>query len=87
MMASSTVFSARRRPTPGDSDDTDMSTPRSAPGKRIPSSEWEKKRPIITRLYQEEKRPLKEVMEILQREHGFTATCVNAFFPCLLAST
>ncbi|RSL94817.1 hypothetical protein CEP52_012432 [Fusarium oligoseptatum] len=73
-MASSTVFSARRRPTPGDSDDTDMSTPRSAPGKRIPSSEWEKKRPIITRLYQEEKRPLKEVMEILQREHGFTAT-------------
>ncbi|KAI8655899.1 Clr5 domain-containing protein [Fusarium keratoplasticum] len=74
MMASSTVFSARRRPTPGDSDDTDMSTPRSAPGKRIPSSEWEKKRPIITRLYQEEKRPLKEVMEILQREHGFTAT-------------
>ncbi|KAM0438975.1 hypothetical protein ACHAPT_001736 [Fusarium lateritium] len=74
-MASSTaVFSARRRPTPGDSDDTDMSTPRSAPGKRIPSSEWEKKRPIITRLYQEEKRPLKEVMGVLQREHGFTAT-------------
>ncbi|KAM5356439.1 hypothetical protein ACJ41O_003085 [Fusarium nematophilum] len=73
-MASSTVFSARRRPTPGDSDDTDMSMSRSAPGKRIPSSEWEKKRPIITRLYQEEKRPLKEVMDVLEREHGFTAT-------------
>ncbi|KAF4983393.1 hypothetical protein FZEAL_1122 [Fusarium zealandicum] len=73
-MASSSVFSARRRPTPGDSDDTDISMPRSAPGKRIPSAEWLAKRPIITRLYQEEKRPLKEVMEILEREHGFTAT-------------
>ncbi|KAF4459001.1 hypothetical protein FALBO_14248 [Fusarium albosuccineum] len=73
-MASSSVFSARRRPTPVDSDDTDISMPRSAPGKRIPSAEWEKKRPIITRLYQEEKRPLKEVMEVLEREHGFTAT-------------
>ncbi|KAF4451864.1 hypothetical protein F53441_5183 [Fusarium austroafricanum] len=73
-MATSSVFSARRRTSPGDSDDTDMSFPRCAPGRRIPSLEWEKKRPIITKLYQEEKRPLKEVMEVLEREHGFTAT-------------
>ncbi|RFN45660.1 hypothetical protein FIE12Z_10106 [Fusarium flagelliforme] len=73
-MATSGVFSARRRTTPGDSDDTDLSLPRCAPGRRIPSAVWEKKRPIITRLYQEEKRPLKEVMEVLEREHGFTAT-------------
>jgi hypothetical protein len=76
MMATSGVFSARRRTTPGDSDDTDLSLPRCPPGRRIPSAEWEKKRPIITKLYQEEKRPLKEVMEVLEREHGFTATCV-----------
>lgn len=76
-MATSGVFSARRRATPGDSDDTDLSLPRCAPGRRIPSAEWEKKRPIITKLYQEEKRPLKEVMEVLEREHGFTATCVT----------
>ncbi|KAF5024116.1 hypothetical protein F66182_3818 [Fusarium sp. NRRL 66182] len=73
-MATSSVFSARGRATPGDSDDTDLSLPRNAPGKRIPSAEWEKKRPIIAKLYQEEKRPLREVMEVLEREHGFTAT-------------
>ncbi|KAM0558215.1 hypothetical protein ACHAPJ_004900 [Fusarium lateritium] len=73
-MATSSVFSAKRRTSLGDSDDTDLSLPRSAPGRRIPSSEWEKKRPVITKLYQEEKRPLKEVMEVLKREHGFTAT-------------
>ncbi|KAM0354196.1 hypothetical protein ACHAPU_001232 [Fusarium lateritium] len=73
-MATSSVFSVRRRATPVDSDDTDMSLPRCAPGRRIPGVEWEKKRPVITKLYQEEKRPLKEVMEVLEREHGFTAT-------------
>ncbi|KAF5673442.1 hypothetical protein FHETE_3356 [Fusarium heterosporum] len=73
-MATSSVFSVRRRATPVDSDDTDMSLPRCAPGRRIPGAEWEKKRPAITKLYQEEKRPLKEVMEVLEREHGFTAT-------------
>ncbi|KAI5458462.1 hypothetical protein BGZ63DRAFT_46994 [Mariannaea sp. PMI_226] len=65
---------AARNPTPGESDDTDISMPRSMPRKRIPSQEWEKKRPIITRLYQEEKKSLKEVMDILEREHNFTAT-------------
>ncbi|KPM37279.1 hypothetical protein AK830_g9290 [Neonectria ditissima] len=73
-MAGARVLPARRNSTPGDSDDTDISMPRSIPRKRIPSSEWEKKRPIITRLYQEEKKPLKEVMEILERDHNFTAT-------------
>lgn len=75
-MAATRVFPVRRNSTPGDSDDTDISMPRSIPRKRIPSQEWEKKRPIITRLYQEEKKPLKEVMEILERDHNFTATCV-----------
>ncbi|KFA69124.1 hypothetical protein S40285_00022 [Stachybotrys chlorohalonatus IBT 40285] len=42
--------------------------------KRIPTDQWDAKRPIITKLYQEEKRPLKEVMDILEKEHGFTAT-------------
>ncbi|KAH6975446.1 hypothetical protein BKA56DRAFT_89761 [Ilyonectria sp. MPI-CAGE-AT-0026] len=73
-MAATRVFPVRRNSTPGDSDDTDISMPRSIPRKRIPSQEWEKKRPIITRLYQEEKKPLKEVMEILERDHNFTAT-------------
>ncbi|KAH7152933.1 hypothetical protein EDB81DRAFT_649202 [Dactylonectria macrodidyma] len=74
-MAGARVFLARRNSTPpGDSDDTDISMPRSIPRKRIPSQEWEKKRPIITRLYQEEKKSLKEVMDILERDHNFTAT-------------
>ncbi|CAG9994075.1 unnamed protein product [Clonostachys byssicola] len=42
--------------------------------KRIPSEQWEAKRPIITKLYQVEKRSLKEVMEILERDYGFEAT-------------
>lgn len=42
--------------------------------KRIPSEQWEAKRGIITRLYQEEKKSLKEVMDYLEKEHGFTAT-------------
>jgi hypothetical protein len=42
--------------------------------KRIPSEQWETKRPVITKLYQVEKRSLKEVMEILERDYGFEAT-------------
>ncbi|KAI5456070.1 Clr5 domain-containing protein [Mariannaea sp. PMI_226] len=64
---------ATRQSTPSNSDNTDTSIGRSN-CKRIPSQEWEKKRPIITRLYQQEKKSLKEVMEILEREHNFTAT-------------
>lgn len=42
--------------------------------KRIPSEQWEAKRGIITQLYQDEKKSLKEVMGYLEKEHGFTAT-------------
>jgi hypothetical protein len=42
--------------------------------KRVPTEQWETIRPLFTRLYQEEKRPLKEVMEILERDHHFKAT-------------
>ncbi|CAM1510051.1 Fc.00g003860.m01.CDS01 [Cosmosporella sp. VM-42] len=69
------VVPAKRKPTPDDSDDTGSSSmPPSKSRKRIPSEEWEKKRPIIARLYQEEKKSLREVMEILQRDHQFSAT-------------
>ncbi|KAH7309498.1 hypothetical protein B0I35DRAFT_412420 [Stachybotrys elegans] len=56
-----------------------MATPASPPpckvrNRRVPPEQWDAMRPIITRLYQEEKRPLKEVMEILKRDHEFTAT-------------
>ncbi|EFQ26072.1 hypothetical protein CGRA01v4_14515 [Colletotrichum graminicola] len=44
------------------------------PSKRLPAELWETKRPIITRLYQEENKSLKEVMEIMQRKHHFVAT-------------
>ncbi|KDN61966.1 hypothetical protein CSUB01_11652 [Colletotrichum sublineola] len=44
------------------------------PSKRLPAEIWEAKRPIITRLYQEENKSLKEVMEIMQRKHHFVAT-------------
>ncbi|KAK2052735.1 hypothetical protein LY76DRAFT_650348 [Colletotrichum caudatum] len=44
------------------------------PSKRLPAEIWETKRPIITRLYQEENKSLKEVMEIMQRKHNFVAT-------------
>lgn len=75
------VIPAKRKPTPSDSDNTDTGSSM-APSrcrKRIPSEEWEKKRPIIARLYQEEKKSLKEVMEILERDYQFTATYVQPF--------
>lgn len=37
---------------------------------------WEDYRPIMRRLYMDEKRPLREVMEILEREFEFKATYV-----------
>ncbi|KAI1842486.1 hypothetical protein JX266_011381 [Neoarthrinium moseri] len=37
-------------------------------------TDWEEKRGVITRLYSSENRPLKEVMEIMEREYGFHAT-------------
>lgn len=73
------VIPTKRKPTPSDSDDTGSSMPSSKSRKRIPSEDWEKKRPIIARLYQEEKKSLKDVMEILERDYQFTATCVLPF--------
>lgn len=37
-------------------------------------SEWAKHRELITRLYKDENRPLKEVISILKEQHGFIAT-------------
>ncbi|KAF7556623.1 hypothetical protein G7046_g6246 [Stylonectria norvegica] len=63
-----------KRESPDNSDDTGSSMSLCNSRKRIPSEEWEKKRPVITQLYQEEKKSLREVMEILEREHRFKAT-------------
>lgn len=43
---------------------------------RTQFSLWEDYRPIMRRLYMDEKRPLREVMEILEREFDFKATYV-----------
>ncbi|KAH8174365.1 clr5 domain-containing protein [Sarocladium implicatum] len=48
--------------------------------KRIPSEQWEAKRGIITQLYHEENKSLKEVMDILERDYGFSATYVPLHF-------
>lgn len=38
------------------------------------ASEWEKHRELISRLFWDENRPLREVVEIMSRDHGFNAT-------------
>lgn len=65
-----------KRKASTDSEADEMTSPgKSAkPRKRVPAEIWETKRPIITRLYQEEKKSLKEVMEIMERDYHFTAT-------------
>lgn len=63
-------------PSIEDSDGKQSSALSLKPHKRIPTESWEAKRPIITKLYQEERKSLKEVMEILQRDHGFKATYI-----------
>lgn len=42
------------------------------------SQEWEDQRSEITRLYLTENRPLKDIVEIMEREFSFCATCVAA---------
>ena len=43
--------------------------------KRAPcKEEWEGIRPLLQRLYIEDRRPLEEVAERLEREHNFRAT-------------
>lgn len=40
----------------------------------VPDDPWTTYKPIIQRLYIEEKRPLKEVIQVMEREHGFRST-------------
>ncbi|KZL66751.1 hypothetical protein CT0861_04456 [Colletotrichum tofieldiae] len=69
------VVSAKKKVSP-DFEAGDMASPGQSakPRKRVPAEIWETKRPIIARLYQEEKKSLKEVMEIMQRDYHFVAT-------------
>lgn len=71
--SSSAEPSLKRKTSPLESEDLSAIQARKT-RKRIPSDQWEAKRPIITKLYQVEKRSLKEVMDIMERDHGFTAT-------------
>ncbi|KAF9870765.1 hypothetical protein CkaCkLH20_11664 [Colletotrichum karsti] len=75
-MKTSDVSVPAKRKASTDSEADDMTSPGQSakPRKRVPAEIWETKRPIITRLYQEEKKSLKEVMEIMEREYHFTAT-------------
>ncbi|GKT48927.1 uncharacterized protein ColSpa_09108 [Colletotrichum spaethianum] len=69
------VVSSKKRMSPSAEADEVASPGQSVkPRKRVPAEIWETKRPIITRLYQEEKKSLKEVMEIMQRDYQFVAT-------------
>jgi hypothetical protein len=43
-------------------------------------AEWERIKPILQRLYVVEKRPLRDVVNILDRQHGFRATYVSHHF-------
>lgn len=71
--ASSESPSSKRKASSVESDDLSATQSRKT-RKRIPSDQWEAKRPIITKLYQIEKKSLKEVMDIMEKEHNFTAT-------------
>ncbi|OLN89783.1 hypothetical protein CCHL11_09500 [Colletotrichum chlorophyti] len=75
-MKTSSVAAPAKRKASTDSEADDMASPGQSarPRKRVPAEVWETKRPLITRLYQEEKKSLKEVMEIMHRDHGFVAT-------------
>jgi hypothetical protein len=42
------------------------------------SQEWEDQRSEITRLYLTENKPLKDIVEIMERKYSFCATCVTA---------
>lgn len=75
MKASSLAVPPKRKTsTDSEADEMTSSGQSAKPRKRVPAEIWETKRPIITRLYQEEKKSLKEVMEIMQRDYHFAAT-------------
>lgn len=40
----------------------------------VPHDPWTTYKPIIERLYIEENRPLREVMQVMEAEHGFRST-------------
>lgn len=44
------------------------------PPKYPTAQEWDKIKPVFTKLYRTENRPLREVKDILERNHGFVAT-------------
>jgi hypothetical protein len=44
------------------------------------AEEWERVKPVVRRLYREEKRPLRDVVVILDRDFGFRATYVSHHF-------
>ena len=66
--------SPKRQTSSVESDDVLSAIQSRKARKRIPSDQWEAKRPIITKLYQLEKKSLKEVMRVMENEHNFTAT-------------
>ena len=55
-------------------------------GQWASQADWDRHRPLIAQLYIEQGKPLKEVVDILERDHGFKATakmykvsCTNPF--------
>lgn len=74
MIAPTMVVSAKKASTDSEVDGKASPGQPAKPRKRVPAEIWETKRPIITRLYQEEKKSLKEVMETMQRDYHFVAT-------------
>lgn len=44
------------------------------------TAEWDRIKPIVRRLYVVEKRPLREVVDVLDQQHGFRATYVSHHF-------
>ena len=50
-------------------------------GTSLAQGDWEKHRKTITRLYCDEKLPLKKVRAILAQQHGFRATYVKPITP------
>ena len=61
--------------TADDCDPDELTSPKTFVGGRCPSRyDWSKHMPTIKHLYIEEDKTLKEVMEIMEKEHNFIAT-------------
>jgi hypothetical protein len=43
-------------------------------GKGKRAAEWTKLQPLVKSLYMDQGKPLKEIMEIMQRQHSFVAS-------------